>query len=745
MAALEKNRLVLRVAYAGAPLAGKTESIRMLLRLLRGKDGDKHIFSPGEARGRTVFFDWADYEAGTFQGNPIRCQITSVPGQAVLSARREALIRAADAVILVIDSRPEGLEEARRSYGEMSPWLANADRELEVRVVLQCNKQDLEGSVLPDLLRSKLGFPPDRTAYGTSATTGKGLRPAFIAAVREALNRARALTDKGLIRFGRPEIDSGQELLERLQRDVVATDASIAPQPPVPPARVVSEPLRAPPVATSPAPAARAPHANDVASPQGQGAIASPEAKVTAATAAPPSREAPRPAAEPGATDSPRPAVMPANAWRALMPHRGQKIIAPVVRLVDALPRATALQLVGPAAPAARSASPVVQAQPDRPTPSPIERTPSPAPPTKAPPVAPTRAPRPAVMPASAYRALNSTQPYNAPAIPQRITVTPATVTVTAAIASPVERPAATQAKTTQDETGVVVIAERAPQALSKRRMRPAIMPAAAFRAEFGEAAPARGAASTATDLSPNTEQAGDAPRLPARGLPDEQVCPVAIWRPLELQMSAGARAAADPRGGWHGEPAPGWYAHTIDSEADPAAARRLYDTSVSRQSALHRYLSKDRCLALTHDVGRWWVWQVVRKVPTLSTRFNDWPRAGDSPDASAESLLDSATSYWNALQALRQAPEGLPVAFEKVAPQDGSFVYAGLLPRAVTPPASSPEGDADFEDVLRKKLAVRPPPPIHVPAVLEELRKRATGRLSGPVLEMICSVLIGH
>jgi hypothetical protein len=209
--------------------------------------------------------------------------------------------------------------------------------------------------------------------------------------------------------------------------------------------------------------------------------------------------------------------------------------------------------------------------------------------------------------------------------------------------------------------------------------------------------------------------------------------------------MSSGARAAADPRGGWHGEPVSGWYAHTIESDVGLGAARRLYDAAVSRHSVLHRYLSKDRCLALTHDVGRWWVWQIVRKVPTLSTRFHDWPRPGDSPEAAAESLFDCATSYWAALKAIRQAPEALPVAFEKVAPQDGTFVYAGLLPRVVAPPTSSQENDADFEDVLRRKLAVRPPPALHVPAVLEALRRQAAGRLPDPVLEMICSVLIGH
>ncbi len=794
MATLEKNRLVLRVAYAGAPLAGKTESIRMLLRLLRGKDGDKHVFSPGEARGRTIFFDWADYEAGTFQGNPIRCQITSVPGQAVLSARREVLVKAADAVILVIDSRPEGLEEARRSYLEMSPWLAEADRDLEVRVILQCNKQDLDGSLSPEVLRSKLGLLAGRPSYGTSATTGKGLRPAFIAAVREALNRARALTDRGLIRFGKPEIDSGQELLERLQRDAVATDASVDARGAAPPEKATPPPPPAAPVAVTPEPLP--PRRPSV--PAAPRVVPSPAPRVAAS----PVLAAPPRGAEPSAPEPLRPAVMPASAWRSQRPNGVQAGALAVPALVDAPARASAPPTAAaptaptagalpptaptagalpptaptagalpPTAPTAGALPPTVQTQPDVATPCPVEPEPHASPP---PPTAATPKSRPAVMPASAYRALSAGTPAlqeprtvvtsivarggegapeahpapagDAPVIAQKAAAAPATASAPDTVRS--ERAPAPAAAPAQREStpAAVTTAERAPPSSSWRlRTRPAVMPAAAFRAQFGDAAAAPIRGSPAAAPWPGVEPASDAPRLPAPGLPDAHVCPVAIWRPLEPQMSASARAAADPRGGWHGEPVPGWYAHTIDSEADLAAARRLYDVAVSRYSALHRYLSRDRCLALTKDVGRWWVWQVVRKVPTLSSRFNDWPRAGDSPEGCAELLLDCATSFWRALQALRQAPEALPVAFEKVAPQDGGFVYAGLLPRGITPPSSFLEEDADFEDVLRKKVAVRPPPLAHIPAVLEELRRRAAGRLSAPVLEMICSVLIGH
>ncbi len=655
MATLEKKRLVLRVAYAGPPLAGKTESIRALLRLLRGSDGERYVFSPGEARGRTVFFDWAEYEAGTFRGNPIRCQITSVPGQTVLSARREALIKAADAVVLVIDSRAEGLEDARRCYEEMSPWLADAGREVPVRVILQCNKQDLEGSLSPEQLSQRLALGVAGT-WATSAATGKGLRPAFIAAVREALKRAEVLTDRGLIRFDRPEIDSGQELLERMQRDVVARETAVDERP----------------------------------SPVAQ-AIAEERSRAPAGAPAPP------PAPPPSRTRTPTPPPPPPT----LRPTRTPTLPAPpVVREIVATPReAPTTTKVPSASPAVgeagkRNTRPAVMPA----SVAPLALSLAPSPPPASLPQVPSRAfgtdtrARPAVMPATAYR-----------------------VSMTAAGIAREGRPLAPARERAEVSTAVADVAPAIEQRM-KAKGRPAVVPAAAFFA----------------------------PRLPSQALPDEQVYPLAMWRALDPQRSV-LRAVQDPRGGWHGEPAPGWYAHTIESARDYEAGRRLYDTAVNRQNDLYRYLSKERCLALTQEADGWWLWQVVRKVPTLAARLEHWPRAVDSPEGVAGALVECARNYLDALEAMKDSPEPLPLGLDKVAAQNGSFVYAGLLPRPAQEATARADRAEALEDALRSHLSPLARPSIDVPAVLNALQNKATGELPGPLVEMMCSVLIGH
>lgn len=234
MAALDNDHLVVRVVYTGPPLAGKTQSVRALMPLLKGKGAESAVMSPGEWRGRTAFFDFADYVGGAYEGKPIRCQILSTPGQIALSDRRELLLRAADAVIMVVASQPEALERAIQCYEEMEPWLADAGRDVPIRMILQCNKQDLPDAIPSDDIGRILGLPCGKDVYATSARTGKGLRAAFVAGVRNAVERARGLVARG-VPLDTVEIESGEELFERMRREVAPLGSL---QPPGPSARL---------------------------------------------------------------------------------------------------------------------------------------------------------------------------------------------------------------------------------------------------------------------------------------------------------------------------------------------------------------------------------------------------------------------------------------------------------------------------------------------------------------------------
>jgi signal recognition particle receptor subunit beta len=207
------DAVVIRLVYDGAPMAGKTTSVRAL-----GRGLGAEVTSPAEVSGRTLYFDWLDYTGGLFEGRRIRCQIISVPGQATLAPRRRRLLESADAIVFVGDSTPMGFA-ADRSY------LSGLQTVLEhlsgppVGIVFQANKRDHADAVPIDTVRSMLADLGVRVGVVESvATESLGIREAFVFAVRLALDRVRDLMRTGELPSARPEVDSAQELLEDLKR-----------------------------------------------------------------------------------------------------------------------------------------------------------------------------------------------------------------------------------------------------------------------------------------------------------------------------------------------------------------------------------------------------------------------------------------------------------------------------------------------------------------------------------------------
>ena len=252
---LERGVVVVRLVYDGPPLAGKTTSIRAL-----GRSLVRHVETPQEVDGRTVFFDWMEYTAGLFEGHQIRCQIVSVPGQPNLAPRRKALLLGADAVVFVADtSSPDA---AARS-GEYVTALARLLHEISppVGVVVQANKRDAPEAIGIPRLRALMGNALSGVAITESvAHEAQGTRETFVLAVRLALDRVRELVARGTMPRGRPEVDSADELLASFERLGSMTEVP-RDDPAVESARR-SRPLSSPP-------RERAPRLPDVSVPSG--------------------------------------------------------------------------------------------------------------------------------------------------------------------------------------------------------------------------------------------------------------------------------------------------------------------------------------------------------------------------------------------------------------------------------------------------------------------------------------------
>ena len=214
----ERGILIVRVVYDGPPFSGKTTTLRALAERL-----GVAITSPAEHDGRTLFFDWVDYVGGIFEGRQIRCQIVSVPGQQELAKRRRRLLEQADAIVMVADTRAGEIEATYSLLSDLLPWCRAADP--PVGVVIQANKRDALDALPRAAIHERFERIAPLALVDTVATTGEGVREAFVFAVRLALDRVRALSVARRLPEGPPRVDSAEALLRELE------PLSVAPLP----------------------------------------------------------------------------------------------------------------------------------------------------------------------------------------------------------------------------------------------------------------------------------------------------------------------------------------------------------------------------------------------------------------------------------------------------------------------------------------------------------------------------------
>ena len=228
MALLDEKRdaFVVRIVYDGPPFSGKTTTLRMLSSGL-----SRPLESPEEHEGRTLFFDWLDYTAGRFEGRPIRCQVVSVPGQRRLSQRRRQLLAEADSVVFVADTGTLGMELSLKYARELSAFIAKLDAP-RPGIVVQANKRDVEDALpIPQVLEAFRSIGVEAALIETTANSGSGVRETFLFGVRLALDRVRELAARGLLKSGRPDVDSAPELLKQIgQSDGVSAGSVVGDQ-----------------------------------------------------------------------------------------------------------------------------------------------------------------------------------------------------------------------------------------------------------------------------------------------------------------------------------------------------------------------------------------------------------------------------------------------------------------------------------------------------------------------------------
>lgn len=211
-----EQRICLRIVYDGVAGVGKTQNLRMLGHLLTTQRASG-IRSPGEAAGRTPYFDWLQISAGFVCGLPVTCQVLGVPGLPVLMPRRRRLLALADAVVFVTDAAAP-LDQSREGLSSVEPIL----RGRAIPFLVQANKQDLAGACDGPSVATRLGRP-EVEVVEAAAARGAGVVDTFLHAVRLVSRTLQAHDERGTLRLPVARASTPADLLAQLRREPLDT------------------------------------------------------------------------------------------------------------------------------------------------------------------------------------------------------------------------------------------------------------------------------------------------------------------------------------------------------------------------------------------------------------------------------------------------------------------------------------------------------------------------------------------
>ena len=137
------NEVTLKLVYYGPGLCGKTTNLEKIYGNPKLENKGKMISMSTET-DRTLFFDFMPMELGTINGQKIRVQLYTVPGQVFYDATRKLVLRGADGVVFVADSQPSMRDSNIDSLENLKTNLRiNRIDPEKVALIYQLNKRDL--------------------------------------------------------------------------------------------------------------------------------------------------------------------------------------------------------------------------------------------------------------------------------------------------------------------------------------------------------------------------------------------------------------------------------------------------------------------------------------------------------------------------------------------------------------------------------------------------------------------------
>ena len=146
----------MKIVFYGPGRCGKTTNLLYINQKMNAKFMGKMISI--DTRGdKTLFFDFLPLQLGQIRGFNIRVQLYTVPGQVMYNESRKMVLKGVDGVVFVADSMEVQKQPNMESLQNLRENLAEDGVDMdELPLVLQFNKRDLDGSVIPILGEEEL-------------------------------------------------------------------------------------------------------------------------------------------------------------------------------------------------------------------------------------------------------------------------------------------------------------------------------------------------------------------------------------------------------------------------------------------------------------------------------------------------------------------------------------------------------------------------------------------------------------
>jgi len=172
------KELTAKIVYYGPGLGGKTTNLQLLHDRLDPSTVGK-LVTLSTQTDRTIYFDMLPVELGEIKGYKIRFQLATVPGQTAFNATRKVVLRGADGIVFVADSRWVMLPKNLESWQNLKDNLKENGASFEtIPIVVQYNKRDLTDVLSVEAMQEALGlsFYPFVEAV---ASAGRGITETF--------------------------------------------------------------------------------------------------------------------------------------------------------------------------------------------------------------------------------------------------------------------------------------------------------------------------------------------------------------------------------------------------------------------------------------------------------------------------------------------------------------------------------------------------------------------------------------